>query len=128
MAKKHTLALTNNAALSLKDLLPGKNIPGLHLWYKGQEQHSLPAIAVLESLSDVQVPHHGEIIHKDDVERQKAVADDQNVWDDQPYSLELSEKEREACKACVEFYWKQGLLLLNKHLRCLLIEFGLAEE
>lgn len=101
MSKSVNVTLTYGAITLLKTMLPEP------LWYKGQSQHALPAIGLLERLADYE-------IDKGDHTRAETVQ-----------KLDIPMTEWQSAKACTKWYLDEGRLGLTRHVRNLLIELDL---
>ena len=106
----HKADITNGGVALLTQVLPAQQ------WYKDKPMKiGLAGNDLNERLSAVK--------KADD----SASAEEQDEWADQPYTLEMNENEREAAKACVQFFWKQGAFNLSKHIAKLIHVLGLDE-
>ena len=113
--KTHDLKLTNASAFLLREAISAPQ------WYEGKGLDLVgAAIGVTESLSDHIPPK--------DVDNDALVAVDNDAlvaWEKKPRKLVLTEKQRDACKVCVEWHLGKGNLRLSAPVGVLCRELGI---
>ena len=102
--KTHDLKLTNASAFLLREAISAPQ------WYEGKGLDLVgAAISVAESLCDHTPPK--------DV--------DNDAWDSKMHKMTLTEKQRDACKACIEWHLGKGNMRLSVHVGVLCRELGI---
>ena len=105
--KAHDLKLTNASAFLLREVISTPQ------WYEGKGLDLVgAAIGVTEALSDHIPPK--------DVDSDALVA-----WEKKPHKMTLPEKQRDACKVCVEWHLNKGNLRLSAPVGVLCRELGI---
>ena len=100
--KTHDLKLTNASAFLLREAISAPQ------WYEGKGLDLVgAAISVAESLCDHTPPK------------------DNDAWDSKPHKMTLTEKQRDACKACIEWHLNKGNLRLSAPVGVLCRELGI---
>jgi hypothetical protein len=119
----HTLSIDNGGALLLKELLGG------HTWYKGQKMALVIAAAELaEELAALAPPEPTEA-EREDAKLGKATFSTRvKAWNRTEFKSEITERQRDAAKACMRKAVEEAAVPANIHVVKILRTLGLESE